>query len=788
VRGRFLASPGDQPLQGALIHLVGRDGAEVASTLSNASGWFSLTAPTAGGFTVRAEHIGYATRERTVQVAAGSVTWVELRADFRAIELEGLTASVDKACDLPAETARRLAALWDEVGKALRVTRYVEEQGTYVFDIERWTRTLEPDRLRVQEEQRRPRAGMHPGSPFVSLPPERLAAQGYVQGQAGAEEIRYYGPDARVLVDPSFQSTHCFALVTKAPEDGWVGLAFRPQDLRARDIEGTLWIDGDSYEPQRLEYRYPVLPWPLVTDKVGGRVDFTRLPEGPWIVSRWYIRMPVVGQQEFRLSSGARPQVRYSLAAVLEEGGEVRRAEAGAVAFASTLGRVEGAVVDSLTRDPVAGADVRIQGTFLADTTDASGRFSIEGVPGGRYLLVTNAPGLRDVGFEGHTVEVDVGQGTAAVEIGLPPAVAVVAERCAQPITEEGLGTLVGTVLAPDGTTFPGGTVHVTWNVVESGTAGTGRNRAGAVAPTVTVAQTEMTATVPVGSDGRFAICGAPEENSLVVRAEAPGFTGESTRLDALRTTLGHVELTLAAQAVSEALLVMVVEPNGRTPVESARVSLDALGRSAVTDASGTAIFPGVPVGPVGMTVTHMAYLSRTDTLDVGGEARTVVRVRLADHAVELEPLTVEVRTPEAIEARQRAATGSVSVSQPQIRELVRGARADNVADVIRATMPTGVKISPMVRGADYIGTCIESTRGNVQYRKIGGNVCAMVQVVLDGGYLTTDESARLVESFPLLDIVSVEFLSPMDQTFRYGTQNATGMLIIRTARGGGRD
>ena len=142
--------------------------------------------------------------------------------------------------------------------------------------------------------------------------------------------------------------------------------------------------------------------------------------------------------------------------------------------------------------------------------------------------------------------------------------------------------------------------------------------------------------------------------------------------------------------------------------------------------------------------------------------------------------------TPEVMEARSRGSSANAKLSAPQIQAVMREKGAKNVAEVIRRSMPGGVRISPMVHGLNYVGTCIESTRGMVQYRKMregGISACAMVQVVVDGSYLTDEEAARLVESFPLMEIVSIEFLSPMEQTFRFGTGRANGMLLIETAR-----
>ncbi|MGD8320451.1 MAG: carboxypeptidase regulatory-like domain-containing protein [Gemmatimonadota bacterium] len=784
VRGRYVAERTGQPLGGAFVTLLDGSGGTVASTLTNAGGWFQLHAPAPGRYVVRAEHIGYTTEQAAVETGSGATVVVKLVGHFKAIELEGLTAEVDKACSIPASQARRVATLWDEVRKAFRVTAYVEREALYLFDVERWTRTLEPRRLRVEGEERRARTGMHPGSPFVSLPPQRLAAQGYIQESDDSDDLRYYAPDARVLLDPSFQASHCFALTLRGPEEGWVGLRFEPRDRRKADIEGTLWIDASTYEPRRLDYRYPVLPWDLVTDKVGGRIDFTRIPQGPWIVRRWWIRMPVVQEAPPQRTPWAELRTRYRLASLIEEGGEIRDVRAnGREALAFDLGTVQGTVVDSATGAPLPGARVVLDGTYFTTETDADGHFSFTGVPEGRYRARVTTEALRTLGAAFQAVDVDVVSGSASsVSVRMPRDEEVARGLCGEGLSPDGEGTVTGRLRTERGGAPRSASIHVSWDVVTRFDASPGTDRSGRPASAVGFTQAHHEAEVPARPDGSFVACGLPLDEEVTFRAEAPGLMSKPATLRLTDATLRRVDLSLAPVTLAEALLVRVLQPDGRTPVEAAEVALPELGRSLSTDASGTAIFPEIPAGPVRVDIHHLAYVDRTDTVGVSPEGRTVEVAVLADQALELEPIVVEVLTPEALANLRSGSSATAAVSLTEIRELIREARVNNLADVVREKLHGAVRTGPIVRGPNYVGTCIEYTRAP------GGSArrCDMVQVVVDGMYLTTNEAARLVESFPLLDIVSLEFLSPMEQTFRYGTQRATGMLIIHTSRGGG--
>src|SRR5205085_599192 len=74
-----------------------------------------------------------------------------------------------------------------------------------------------------------------------------------------------------------------------------------------------------------MEYGYSDLHIDASSDDLGGRVDFTRLPNGRWIVGRWYIRMPMLTKRRVPTNplSSAAADWRTELASIREESGEV---------------------------------------------------------------------------------------------------------------------------------------------------------------------------------------------------------------------------------------------------------------------------------------------------------------------------------------------------------------------------------------------------------------------------------------------------------------------------------
>ncbi|CAN5331760.1 hypothetical protein BH20GEM2_BH20GEM2_18930 [soil metagenome] len=227
--------------------------------------------------------------------------------------------------------------------------------------------------------------------PFASLPAAELAAGGYVQ--AGPEGTYYYAPDADVLLSDTFLDGHCFRVERgEGTERGLIGLAFEPVEPRGQpargrtEIEGVLWLDRASAELRSLEYRYRDVPHDVPTDRLGGRVEFDRLPDGSWIVRRWWVRMPIVEtrRDRFRKPDGGAVQERERsvLTGLKEEGGEVveaRLAEGSGgsiapVAAAARAPRDSANPVADTTPRPVHGAPAVAGSTILLEPLRVTAR------------------------------------------------------------------------------------------------------------------------------------------------------------------------------------------------------------------------------------------------------------------------------------------------------------------------------------------------------------------------------------------------------------------------------
>ncbi len=264
----------------------------LARVLTNGSGRYGL-AVSPGLVRLRALRIGH----RPVPIgeftlAAGAKREMRTVLPNDPIVLAAVTTEVTSSCRQTGTAGANVATVFEEARKALLASTLKSGDGDPLARLSVYEQarsiggrgTSSPD-LKFQE-------GVT-FKPFQSLPPDSLATVGYMQQDFTA--TAYYAPDADVLLSDSFASTHCLGLAAGTGERaGWIGLTFRPQQFKRTyvDVSGTLWLDRASNELRRMEYIYEGLPIAMQRAEPGGDVEFTRLPNGLWFVSKWEIRMP----------------------------------------------------------------------------------------------------------------------------------------------------------------------------------------------------------------------------------------------------------------------------------------------------------------------------------------------------------------------------------------------------------------------------------------------------------------------------------------------------------------
>ncbi|HEX2206815.1 MAG TPA: carboxypeptidase-like regulatory domain-containing protein, partial [Longimicrobium sp.] len=318
VSGRFADGDGT-PIPSARVMLQDESGRVVHSALTDARGQFSLRAPAAGRYVLRAERIGYTTTvSEPMSLDVGQQATQGLVASGQRVLLDAIVVEAEARCAVR-PGGDQTAAVWGEVRKALDVVRATTGDARARFAVELFEREVESPSGSVTSDQRRRVEGMA-HKPFVTVDPQRLSTVGFVEREG--DGYLYAAPDADVLLSDRFLEEHCFRLRTAgAPSPGLIGLAFEPvRGRRVPDVQGVLWVDRASAELRLMEFEYTRAPMRGPRGVPGGRMEFQRLPDGRWITSSWVIRMPV---EAARTETNVLvPQARQ-VAAIREVGGSV---------------------------------------------------------------------------------------------------------------------------------------------------------------------------------------------------------------------------------------------------------------------------------------------------------------------------------------------------------------------------------------------------------------------------------------------------------------------------------
>lgn len=515
VRGQILDRDTEAPVDGALAILLGPEGEREGGVLTNDTGWFLLQAPEPGRYTVRIERIGYETvTSEPFDLSPGQMHGLRLFTGQTAIELEGLEVEGEKRCVVRPGEGMEVARVWEEARKALTVQSWAEQEGSYRYTLVNYERELDARSLRVESESRKVRRAVA-RNPIRSLPPEELMEEGFIREDPSGGWI-YYGPDASVLLSDVFLDTHCFRLIFDRDYPEAVGLSFEPVGRGGRpDIRGTLWLDRETARLDFLEYRYTWAPRQEARGMARGRVEFEELPNGAWIVRRWWIRMPVLVQGLRSWGGGSGVWVD----AYQEAGGEVTEIttlDREETVLRTEKGTVQGRVWDSLRHVPLTGARVFLSGTQHVAQTNQEGEFVLRGLPRGRFTVAFTHPRLDTLGFypPGARVEVVPGD-TSRVELGIPSTRGLVSAACPDSVLESGVGVLTGQVVDEEtGRPVSSAEVRVWWEGYEISPGGGIVVEQGRQAEAVTDAQ------------GRYTICGVPAEEEIAVRATHLGRLG----------------------------------------------------------------------------------------------------------------------------------------------------------------------------------------------------------------------------------------------------------------------
>lgn len=532
VFGRVTEADGRTGITGVVVTLV-QDTVRLAPVLSGADGRFFMRAPAAGRWQVRADAIGRPSQySPPLTLAASDTARVELRFPPFVPTLEMVRVAGERGCRMRPDEGERMAEVWQAIRTALEASAATERERRTPLELEVTDYRMDLFKQRTSAAKLTLRSWS--GAGFFSAPPDELVARGYVR-QIG-DSVAYFAPDANVITSPSFLATHCFRVEEQAPLLGarQVGLSFQPlQDRVVGDVRGTLWLDAQSAALRRLELEYVVPGRTSSLPNADATMEYARLPNGRWFVSRWLLNMPVVREVGPRVGgvssvafSGWRAREGLARALSLRD---AQRLAPPAVVF--------GQAMDSTTGRALVGAEVLLEGVGRT-TTDSAGHYRFEvrdpltlPAPATLTLLSGRA---RELGVEAPVRELSLVAGdTAQVELAIPSVAQLRKRWCGEGEGgEPALGVLSGRVTGYEMTRSAQYVAFVILKWLDT----SGMNHSNST---------------PVQWDlygaGRFVLCGVPVGVPIRVHAESRSARSGEQLVTIDMSGLGLVPLVLHA-------------------------------------------------------------------------------------------------------------------------------------------------------------------------------------------------------------------------------------------------
>ncbi len=530
LRGVVRDGPTRAPLSGAVVTVLDRAGATTARTITDVEGRFTVgIAPAAAS--LRVVRIGF--RPRDVPVPSTTSAALEIVMERIPPMLNAVHVTDNELC--PGSTDRGAAfQVWEQARAGLLATVVARELKPANARTLAYESRLAPNDERVRKQTTRIGSG-RTTRPFVSSQtPVYFARHGYIL-EDGSTRI-YNAPDADVLLDESFATTHCFRVqAADADHRGQIGLAFTPAPGRDTlpDVTGVIWIDGTVPQLRSLDFLYTALERAAMSMKTGGHIEFRTMPNGVAFIERWHLRLPALEllssprktgnpSQDLMPSTMRQDRTDFRVYEIIEAGGVVLSAtwDDGAE-YRDTAAVIRGTVTQRKTNAPVAHAIVTLVGTADTALTDAAGQFVLEVIPGKYGLSVADTALHAFVQSRMVSQTVSVGRAqTTSTHLELAPIGEVVEQLCRGIQVFDREVILIGHVFAADRPRIPNAVVTTTW---ESASMVGGQ-----------IAERKVRRDSDVDDEGRFVVCGVQLERPVRLRLNVGNdvFADTTIRLD----------------------------------------------------------------------------------------------------------------------------------------------------------------------------------------------------------------------------------------------------------------
>ena len=790
VRGTVTDRATAATLPGVVVLLVDNAGMVVARTLSDASGTYLMAAPAPGQYRVRTMRIGFrpATSER-VTLAAGSEVSQPLVLAGVPFRLDTVRVAGRNACQVRPDSAMATFAVWEQVRTALSGAQVTAGTRALNARVITYDRALEPTRERVVRQGARVRAGLT-ARPWNSLSADSLRRGGYVVvGLDGS--TTYYAPDLTVLLSDQFVEDHCLRLAEKSDATR-LGIEFEPTRERRNtpDIEGTVWLDRRSGELREMLFRYVNVTREQGFGRSGGEMEFARMKNGAFVISRWNIRMPqldtrMVPQPGLRI--GGAMQAERFVREVRVEGGELALVVLGRDTLWSRPPLIlAGRILDSLSGRGIAGTAVSLRGAALRGETDGTGVFRIADVLPGEYLMDIRTPEYAQLGAV-HSVPIQFVDARTEHVMRVPSA-----RMLAKSFCPGGLDGIVAGTLTIAGDSLPprGVKVVAEWREIRAVASGAARGRN--ETPTADFLHQNKWTDARSDAQGNYRLCGIPINTAVTIRVEHDSASASPQQLRIGSEELfGRADLTLHRGMTGNAMLTGVVlnAGNGR-PLADVEVVVTGVAaprstpvnRATYTNEQGAFRLGEIPPGKHQLTVRRVGYKVFQDSIPFSAN-QGIDRAFVLSAVAELAPVVVEAsQLPPSFDAHRALGLGTFFT------------RAD-LAKLENRTMAAVFAQVPGVQMIRTLGakTYLASTRGRQLRSGTGDNVVPPPPACYSNVYLDRTLLYSGREDEPLFDLNSISpdrieaiefYPAEMMVPVQYMSHNTKcGVIVIHSRR-----
>ncbi|MDQ2768677.1 MAG: carboxypeptidase regulatory-like domain-containing protein [Gemmatimonadota bacterium] len=304
--------------------------------------------------------------------------------------------------------------------------------------------------------------------------------------------------------------------------------------------------------------------------------------------------------------------------------------------------RVTGIVFDSLDNRPLGDATVQIieappgRHSYAANS-DSLGRFAIESVHAGNYIVGFLHPLLDTLGISAPYDSISVAESSAIrITLAVPGERLLVRAICGDAAKKDGGGMIVGHVSdAVTGAPLSGSAVTLEWPTLVFGSGG----------PHTETRSLHGSTT----REGWFAMCGLSEDEYQLHAEKGARSTGlidvavRSHDIARLSLLLGAGPSAPAADSASRggASLAGIVTAHDGHPLEGVQVVVDGSATSATTDARGAFALAGLPDGTRMAEARALGYEPVRVLVEPSRTERRSVTIAMGKRVNTLDAVTV---------------------------------------------------------------------------------------------------------------------------------------------------